>query len=113
MDSRFEESGITQLVTAAGGAALTHIVKDSPGKLFSLDVVNVAGATRYLYAFNNATAAGTALLLPPVQVTSGATVSVEYEFPVGFDVGCTISSSTTQGTYTAGGADFMIRAVYK
>lgn len=105
------EQGVTTYVSQADEEI--KVVASGAGKLFALAVTNVSGATVYAYVFDNNAASGT-LMLPPVKIPAGETMSVEYQGPMRFDNGCTVASSSTQATYTATTTDDLrIRAVYK
>ncbi len=108
----YRESGTQEFVTQPGAVALTKVVKDGAGKAYTMDIINSAGADRFLYVFDNNAASGT-ILFPPVKIPAGGLVSIEFLLAIIFNTGLTISSSSTQATYTAAGADFMLRVLYK
>jgi hypothetical protein len=113
MDTRFEEFGSTTYVTVGGAGEQTKTLKAAPGKAYTIDVVNVAGADRFLWVVDDITDASTALLIPPLKIPAGGFVSIQWQAALKFATGMTVSSSSTQATYTAGGADLMMRVVFK
>lgn len=108
----FWESGASETVTQPGALAQDYTVKDGAGKLFHLDVVNTAGADRFVYVFDNNADSGD-LLVPPFKLAAGASVTIDALASVRFSTGLNVASSSTQASYTAAGSDFMIRAVWK
>jgi hypothetical protein len=113
METRFKEFGATTYVTVGGAGEQTKTVKASAGKAYMIDVVNVAGADRFLWVVDNTSDAGTALLIPPLKIAAGGFVSIQWEAAIEYSTGMTLSSSSTQATYTAAGADLMMRVVFK
>lgn len=91
----------------------TKVLKDGAGLLHYLRVCNTTNAKRYVFVFDNNAASGAALVMPPIVVPPNDQVTIQsFAFP--FDVGCTVSSSTTQTSYTAGGNnDLQIHAITK
>lgn len=112
MDPRYVESGTTAYVTVPGGEQ-KKVVKATSGKAFMIDVVNVSAGVRFLYAFDNTTDAGTVLAFPPFPIPAAGFLSIQWESPLTFATGLTLASSTTQAAYAAGGADLMMRVVFK
>ncbi len=113
METRFKEFGATTYVTVGGAGEQTKTIKATPGKAYMIDVVNVSAGDRFLWIVNNTTDAGVALLVPPLKITAGGFVSIQWAAAIEYDVGMTVSSSSTQATYTAAGADLMMRVVFK
>ncbi len=111
MDSRYFESGAIAYVSQAAEAS--KVVKATPGKAFSIDVISVAVADRFLFAFDSAGALAGNLLFPPFKIPAGGFVSLEYRGPLTFDTGLVLASSTAQGAFAAGGADLMMRVLHK
>lgn len=112
MDPRFNESGFANYATVVAGE-LTSAVKSGAGKLFYLRVANTTAAKRYMFVFDNTAASGT-LLCPPIPVAANDSVGLVLPGPLQFATGLTVSSSTAQASYAAGGAnDLQTHAVYK
>lgn len=81
---------------------------NSKGMLTKLVVSNTAGAVRWIWVFDSATATGNPLLPPiPIAATNGY-VDLPLPYGVPFGVNLTVASSTSGTTFTAGGADFWI-----
>ena len=78
----------------------------------SLCITNVSGSTRYVWVFDNSSAATGTVLCNPVQILAGRTVSIVFEPTLlKFSNGMYVAASSTQSTYTAtSAADFMIHA---
>jgi hypothetical protein len=108
----YRESGSSDFVTQPGGLVQKKTIKAGAGKVFYMDIVNTGGGDRYVYVFDNTTDSGN-ILLPPFKIAAGATLSVEFFHQIIFSVGFTVATSTTQATYTAGAADFMMRVLFK
>jgi hypothetical protein len=111
IQGRYFEQGVSSYVSQT--AEETKQIAAGPGKLFTLDVVNVSGATIYVYLFDSLTAAND-ILIPPVKIAAGELMSLEYGGALVFETALFIAASSTQSTYTATTTDdLMIRAVYK
>jgi hypothetical protein len=112
MDSRFIESGSTWYTSPIAGE-LTAVLKATPGKLFYLRISNLTAAARFIFLFDSASAAG-ALFGPPVRLAANEQVELKLVYPMQGAVGLTLSSSTTQNAYAAGGAnDMQVHALFK
>lgn len=111
MDPRFVESGASRYVSPNAGE-LTSSVKSGAGKLFYARICNTTANKIYAYLFDSLTATGT-LLCPPVPIAANDQF-ILFSYPYAFATGLTISSSTTQTGYVAGGAnDLQVEALYK
>lgn len=81
------------------------------GALHKIIAINTAGATRYLYIYDNTAASGTILYRGTSIVAAGQS---DLTFALGMfcTTGLTIAPSTTQATFTLGGSDFILHVWY-
>ena len=106
MDPRYDEPSTTTYVSQVAEAS--KLVKTGAGKAYTIDIVNVAAADRFCWAFDAVALAGT-VAFPPFKIPAGGFISIEWRGPLQFGTGLMIGSSTTQAAFAAGGADFMMR----
>lgn len=113
MDPRFVESGASVYLSAEAGEK-TATIKSGAGKLFYLRIANTTASKVYAWVFDATAAADNGVLLAvPIPIAANSD-AVLFPYPLGFATGLTISSSSTQTSYTAGGNnDLQIQAVYK
>ncbi len=91
----------------------TKVLSTEAGLLFYLRIVNTTSSARYAFVYDNTAASGT-LLMPPIPLAANGQVQLPLPGGVPFGTGCTVSTSTTQTSYAAGGAnDLQIHALTK
>lgn len=106
----FNAAGLSWYVSPVAGE-LTKTLKSGKGTLQFLQVCNTTASKIYVFVFDNTAASGT-LLFPPIPVAANDHFFI---LTMGrrFTTGCTVSSSSTQKSYTGGGAnDLHIHAGY-
>lgn len=112
INGNYFPSGCTEYSSAVAGE-LTRVLKDGAGTLHYLRVNNTTASKVYAFVFDNNAASGT-LLMPPIPIAANAHVELNLPGAIPFSTGCTVSSSSTQTSYTGGGAnDLQIHAVTK
>jgi len=84
-------------------------IKTGAGLLWSINVLNVNAAARYLYLFDATTSTGTMIVAPQL-VGIGATVNLIFPMAKKFATALRFASSSgAAGTFTAAGtADFIV-----
>ena len=93
-----------------------HTIKSGGGALWYLRVVNTTASTVYAFLFDNTADSGTAYVsnAPPIAIAAHSQVELNQRWAMYFAVGLTVASSSTQVTYSAGGAnDLQIHALYE
>ena len=106
MDPRFVEAGSSWYVSPVAGER-DKVIKAGAGKLFYIRVANTAAAVRYIFIVNDddVAAVGTDLLSPPIPIAANGMVELKLPYPITYGTGLLLSMSTTQTSYTAGGAN--------
>lgn len=83
-------------------------VATSAGFARSVGATNVSASTRYLFVYDNASAASGTLLLPPIKISPGDTVNVDFEpTMLPYTAGLYLAASSSQTSYAASGANDM------
>lgn len=90
------------------------VVKDSPGILYSLFVMNLSSSAVSVYVFDNGAASGD-LLYPPIRLSaSGGSVNIDPEEAEPFVNGLTVAPSSALSPFTPTGTDdLMVVARYR
>lgn len=90
----------------------TKLVLTGRGQVHRIMVSNGNAAARFLWVFDNTSAAGT-VLLASVLIPITSSISVDLPFGLPFSTGLFVAMSTTQKTYTAtGGTDGLFTVGY-
>lgn len=112
INGSYAPAGSTWYASAVGGEK-TVTLKSVAGKLHYLRVANTTGSTIYAFVFDSTDATGT-LLMPPIPLAAHAHYELQPPFAIPFGTGCTVSTSSTQTSYTAGGNnDIQVHALTK
>lgn len=89
-------------------------VKGSPGLLFSIAATNTNESARFLFLFDNASAASGSLIFPPIPVAAGGQTVVALPFAIPFTAGLRVAASSTSEEFTAAaGDDIWLTALYR
>lgn len=104
---RASGSGITPAMSSAVEAS--HIIKATPGTLYSLTITNTKASAQYVLVMDSATLpadGAVTLLFPPIAVGAASTTIVSFPGPLVAAAGIVVSNSST-GTFskTIGSAD--------
>lgn len=89
-------------------------LKSGPGVLYALTITNSNVSDRYVFVFDNASAASGDLLVAPIPVAANRRELTEFRYPITAKNGIFVACSSSLASFTpSGSADIYVRATVK